>query len=185
MAPRFHGAIRHAMPARISLGTRTVFNLLGPLCNPALAPHQVMGVFDATVLDLAAEALHGLGTQHAFVVHSRDGLDEVSLSAPTDVVEVTRAGTRRTVIGPGDFGLPQAPREALAGGDAAENAAILEEVFRGGAGPRRDVVVMNAALALVASGLAAEPKAGVRQAAAAIDDGRARALLEALRQEAA
>jgi anthranilate phosphoribosyltransferase len=185
LAPRFHGAIRHAMPARITLGTRTMFNLLGPLCNPALAPRQVVGVFSLSVLELAADALRGLGSEHAFVVHSEDGLDEVSLSAPTHVVEVLPAGTRRFRVSPADFGLEVVDRSALAGGDAARNAAILESVFRGEAGPASDVVVMNAAVALVAAGLAEDFRAGAQRARAALDQGAAQSLLEALRAEAA
>ncbi len=185
MAPRFHGAIKHAMPARITLGTRTLFNLLGPLCNPALAPRQVVGVFSGDVLELAAEALRGLGSEHAFVVHSRDGLDEVSLSAPTDIVEVRPDGTRRFRVTPADFGLETADRAALAGGDAARNAAILEGVFRGEPGPATDVVVMNAAVALVAAGLADDFRAGVDRARTALQEGKAAALLAALRAEAA
>ncbi|GJM45394.1 MAG: anthranilate phosphoribosyltransferase [Gemmatimonadota bacterium] len=181
MAPRFHGAIKHAMPARITLASRTIFNLLGPLCNPALAPRQVMGVFSESVLQLAAEALQGLGTEHAFVVHSRDGLDELSLSAPTHVIEVTGSGLRRYEVSPGDFGLAEAPARELEGGDAAMNARILTGIFAGEAGPRRDVVLMNAAMALVAAGLADGPKAGVERAAAAIDDGSVRALVGKLR----
>ena len=179
-APRFHPAIRHAMPARITLATRTIFNLLGPLANPAGAPRQVMGVFSGDVLELAAEALRGLGSERAFVVHSQDGLDEVSLSAPTDVVEVTPERTRRFRVTPGDFGLESAPRETLAGGDAEENAGILRAVFRGEPGPRRDVVAMNAGLALVAAGLAEDFRAGAEAAGAALEDGRVSALVEAL-----
>jgi anthranilate phosphoribosyltransferase len=173
------------MPARITLGTRTMFNLLGPLCNPALAPRQVVGVFSLSVLELAADALRGLGSEHAFVVHSEDGLDEVSLSAPTHVVEVLPAGTRRFRVSPADFGLEVVDRSALAGGDAARNAAILESVFRGEAGPASDVVVMNAAVALVAAGLAEDFRAGAQRARAALDQGAAQSLLEALRAEAA
>lgn len=180
MAPRFHGAIRHAMPARITLASRTVFNLLGPLCNPALATHQVMGVFDESVLQLAADALRGLGTAHAYVVHSLDGLDELSLAGPSDVIEVTPDGTRRFVLAPADFGLSEAPLSALAGGEAAENAAILRAVFAGERGPHRDVVVMNAGLALAAGGLAVSPEAGARRAEAVLDDGSVAALLAAL-----
>jgi anthranilate phosphoribosyltransferase len=183
MAPRFHGAIRHAMPARLSLASRTVFNLLGPLCNPALAERQVVGVFSADVLDLAARALRGLGTERAFVVHSEDGLDEISLSAPTRVVEVDPAGLRSFTVSPEDFGLERAERSTLAGGDAPANAAILRGVFAGKPGPRRDVVVMNAAVALTAAGLTADFRAGRALAEAALDEGRVSALVEALRAE--
>jgi len=184
MAPRFHGAIRHAMPARLALASRTIFNLLGPLCNPALAERQVVGVFSPDVLELAANALRGLGTEHAYVVHSEDGLDEISLSAATAVVEVSPGAVRRFTVAPEDFGLDRADRSALAGGDAVENAAILRSVFAGDRGPRRDVVVMNAAVALTAAGLAEDFRAGRARAEAAIDGGRVSALLDALRAEA-
>lgn len=182
-APRFHPAIRHAMPARVALGTRTLFNLLGPLANPAGARRQVMGVFSPDVLDLAGEALRGLGAERAFVVHSGDGLDEISPSAATDVVEVTPAGTRRLRVEPADFGFAPVPRDAVAGGDAAANAGIVRDVMNGEPGPRRDVVLMNAGLALVAAGIAADFRSGAEAAAAAVDDGRAARLLAALREE--
>jgi anthranilate phosphoribosyltransferase len=185
MAPRFHGAIRHAMPARIALATRTVFNLLGPLANPAGATRQVVGVFSESVLELAAESLRLLGTEKAFVVHSEDGLDELSISAPTRVVEVDPGGVRRATLAPEDFGLALAPREAVAGGDARENARILGRVFAGEKGPARDVVVMNAALALVAAGAAGGPREGARRAEETLDAGRVRALVETLRRESA
>jgi anthranilate phosphoribosyltransferase len=184
LAPRFHGAIRHAMPARLALGARTVFNLLGPLANPAGATRQLVGVFSAGVLDLCAEALRGLGSEHAFVVHSEDGMDEISPAAATEVVEVRPAGRRRHRVTPEDFGFARADRARVAGGDARENAAILTAVFAGERSPRRDVVLMNAAFALVAAGVAADPAEGCARAAAAIDSGRAAALVEALRGEA-
>jgi len=183
-APSFHGAIRHAMPARVSLATRTIFNLLGPLANPAKAQRQVVGVFGPAVLGLVGEALRGLGTEHAFVVHSEDGLDEVSLSAPTEVVEVLPSGWRQHRIVPEDFGLARAGRASLLGGDARENAAILERIFAKDKGPGRDVVVMNAALALLAAGVASDYRDGAARAAAAIDSGKAAALVSALRREA-
>jgi anthranilate phosphoribosyltransferase len=183
-APRFHPAIRHAMPARVALGTRTLFNLLGPLTNPAGARRQVMGVFSPDVLELAGEALRGLGAERAFVVHSEDGLDEISLSAPTDVVEVTPGGLHRFRVEPSDFGVAGAGRDAVAGGSAAENADILLQVLGGARGPRRDVVTMNAGLALVAAGVAADFRSGAEAAAAALDDGRASRLLAALREDA-
>jgi anthranilate phosphoribosyltransferase len=180
-APRFHPAIRHAMPARVALATRTLFNLLGPLANPAGARRQVRGVFSRDVLELAGEALRGLGAERAFVVHSEDGLDEVSISAPTHAVEVTPAGTRTLRLEPADFGVEAAARDTVAGGSARENAEILLRVFRGEAGPRRDVVAMNAGLALVAAGLAGDFRAGTQAAAAALADGRVERLVAALR----
>jgi anthranilate phosphoribosyltransferase len=185
MAPRFHGAIRHAMPARLALASRTIFNLLGPLCNPAKADRQVLGVFSGDVLEIAAEALVGLGTEKAYVVHSEDGLDEISLSAPTHVVEAGPSGTRRFSVEPEDFGLSPVDRSALTGGDARTNARILEAIFAGEHGPRREVVLLNAAVALTAAGVAADFREGVQRAEAAIDGGKVAALVEALRAEAA
>jgi anthranilate phosphoribosyltransferase len=183
MAPRFHGAIKHAMPARITLATRTIFNLLGPLASPAGAERQVMGVFTESVLELAAQALRQLGTEKAYVVHSEDGLDEISISAPTHVVEVDPEGTRRFVLSPEDFGFERAPASELTGGDAVENAAILERLFGGESGPRRDVVLMNAGVALVAGEASADFRGGAELAARTIDAGRVVALLDALRAE--
>jgi anthranilate phosphoribosyltransferase len=184
MAPRFHPAIRHAMPARIALATRTIFNLLGPLANPAGATRQVVGVFSEDVLEVAALALRRLGAERAFFVHSEDGLDEISIAAPTHVVEVTPDGTRRFRLSPEDFGLERASAGALAGGDANTNAAILGRVFAGEPGPRRDVVLMNAGVALVAAGAAETFREGAAIAAAAIDEGAVLRLLDALRGEA-
>jgi anthranilate phosphoribosyltransferase len=184
-APSFHGAIKHAMPARLSLASRTIFNLLGPLANPAGASRQVVGVFSPAVLGLAGEALRGLGTEHAFVLHSEDGLDEVSLSAPTEVVEVRPSGWRQRRVAPEDFGITRSGRAALQGGDPQENAAILTRIFAKEPGPQRDVVVMNAAVALVAAEVAADFRDGALRAAAAIDSGKAAELVDALRREAA
>jgi anthranilate phosphoribosyltransferase len=185
LAPRYHGAIRHAMPARSALATRTLFNALGPLANPAGARRQVVGVYSDELLERAADALSLLGTERAYVVRSEDGLDEISISAPTDVIEVARTRKRRFRVAPEDFGVPRASREAIAGGESAENARILTAVFGGERGPRRDVVVINAAMALMAADLAEDPAEGVAKAAAAIDGGRVTALVEALRSEAA
>jgi anthranilate phosphoribosyltransferase len=184
-APKFHGAIRHAMPARLALASRTIFNLVGPLANPAGATRQVVGVFRRGVASVAAEALRGLGSEHAFVVHSDDGLDEISLSSPTEILEVRPNGCVARRVAPEDLGLERAPRGALAGGDARENAAILTGIFAGERGPRRDVVLLNTAFALVAAGIAADPRDGVSRAAAAIDGGAVGRLVAALQQEAA
>ncbi len=182
-APRFHGAIRHAMGARTALATRTIFNALGPLANPAGATRQVMGVYSPALLELAAEALRLLGVERAFVVHASDGLDEITITGTTEVVEVHRGELTRSVLAPSDFGVERADANSLAGGDAVENAAILEGVFGGEKGPRRDIIVMNAGMALVAGDLAAGPREGAEMAAAAIDEGRVGALVEALRAE--
>ncbi|MBI2955923.1 MAG: anthranilate phosphoribosyltransferase [Acidobacteria bacterium] len=179
-APAFHTAMKHAQKARRDLRVRTVFNLLGPLTNPAQVDAQVLGVFDGRWLEPMAEALRELGVRRAFVLHSRDGLDEASLSDLTDVVEVREGALHRLHIAPEDFGLRRAPRQALAGGDAATNARLIERILAGEAGAPRDVVLMNAALALVAAGRAADFRDGVKLAAEAIDSGAARERLRAL-----
>jgi anthranilate phosphoribosyltransferase len=179
-APAVHTAMRHAMAARRKLGGHTVFNLLGPLTNPAGASAQVLGVFAPALTDLLAQAASQLGIARAFVVHGTDGLDEISLCADTYVAEVNEGAVRRYTVGPEDFGLARAPGKALAGGDAAENARIIRAIFEGECGPRRDVVLANASAALVAAGRAADFREGVRMAAESLDSGAARARLDAL-----
>jgi anthranilate phosphoribosyltransferase len=182
-APVAHSAARHASAARKQLGGRTVFNLLGPLTNPAGAAAQVIGVIAPVWVELMARALAELGSEHAFVVHGEDGLDEISLSGETLVAEVTRAkgegcaasktNVRIYRVAPEDFGLTRAPMEALTGGDAAANAIVIRAVLRGERGPRRDIVVANAAAALVAAGRASGFREGARLAAESIDTGAA------------
>ena len=179
-APAFHTAMKHAQKARRELKVRTVFNLLGPLTNPARVEAQVLGVYDARWLEPVAATLRVLGVQRAFVLHSRDGLDEASLADVTDVVEANANGVRRFEISPDDFGLPRAPKEALAGSDAATNARIIEMALNGEHGAHRDVVLMNSALALMAAGRAEDFRQGVAVATDAIDSGRARERLRAL-----
>lgn len=179
-APAVHSAMRHAMNARRALKGRTVFNLLGPLTNPAGASAQVLGVYDAGVMELMARALAELGVKHAFVVHSADGLDEISLSGETHVAEVRGSDMRSYDVVPEDFGLRRAPLEALAGGDAQENAQIIRRVLRGELGPHREVVQANAAAALVAAGRANDWLEGVHLAAQSIDSGAASAKLDTL-----
>jgi anthranilate phosphoribosyltransferase len=179
-APALHTAMKHAMPARRRLGGRTVFNLLGPLTNPAGARVQVMGVFAADKVGLLAGALAKLGVERAFVVHGADGLDEISLSGETRVAEVNYGTVRNYTVTAEDFGLPRAPLETLRGGDAAENAAIIRGILDGERGPRRDIVLANAAAALVAAGVAADFRAGVRRAAATIASGAAASKLREL-----
>ncbi len=179
-ARSLHGAMKHVAPVRSELGIRTVFNLLGPLTNPARADAQVMGLFDVARLETIAEVLMRLGVRHAFVVAGSDGLDEVTLSGPTQVAESVNGTVRRYEITPEQFGLVRAPKEALLGGDPASNAAILREVLEGKAGPRRDVVVLNAALAIVAGQGAETTEEGVRRAAESLDSGAALNTLEQL-----
>jgi len=179
-APAVHTAMKHAAAARRQLGGRTVFNLLGPLTNPAGTSAQVMGVFDAGLAERLASALAILGVERAFVVHGADGLDEISLSGETHVAEVEHGAVRSYRVAPEDFGLKRAPLEALRGGDAPENARIIRLVLEGEPGPRRDIVLANAAAALVAAGLAEDFREGARVAARAIDSGAALRKLEAL-----
>jgi anthranilate phosphoribosyltransferase len=149
-----HTATRHAAPARKQIGVRTVFNLLGPLTNPARAQSQVLGVFSEDVIDLVAATLAELGVERAFVVHGAGGLDEISLSGGTIVAEVREGVVRRFSVTPEEFGVARAPIESIRGGTAAENAALIRRILEGEAGPARDIVVVNAAAALVAAGVA-------------------------------
>ena len=181
-APSMHTAMRHAAAARREAGGRTVFNLLGPLTNPAGATAQVIGVPALALVEKLGHALAELGTQHAFVVHGVDGIDEISLSDETEVAEVRPRSVQRYRVKPGDFGVVPARRETLAGGDAAANAKIIRGVLEGERGPQRDFVCINAAAALVAAGRAANFRKGASLAAKAIDSGLARAKLEALIQ---
>jgi anthranilate phosphoribosyltransferase len=181
-APAAHSPTRHAMPARKQIGTRTVFNLLGPLTNPAGAQAQVLGVFSAEAIDLMAATLAELGVARAFVVHGAGGLDEISLAGETLVAEVREGDIKRYTVTPEDFGVPRAPLEAVRGGSPAENATILEGIFSGQLGPRRDIVVINAAAALVAAGVAGDFMEGAQLAATALSSGAACAKLSALKK---
>src|SRR6266850_342180 len=175
-----HKATRHAAPARKHIGVRTVFNLLGPLTNPADAQSQVLGVFSAEVIDLVAATLAELGVDRAFVVHGAGGLDEISLTGETMVAEVRHGAVRRFTVTPEEFGVSRAPLEALHGGTAVENAAIIHRVLAGEAGPLRDIVVINAAAALVAAGVAANFREAAILAGETISSGAAAAKLASL-----
>jgi anthranilate phosphoribosyltransferase len=184
-APAAHTAMRHAMTARRELKVRTVFNLLGPLTNPAGASAQVVGVYDASLTDLLARALGELGVRRAFVVHGADGLDEISISGETYIAEMRDGAVRSYTVAPEDFGLSRAPLESIQGGDAKHNAQIIKHVLghRDAShehGPHRDIVLANSAAALVAAGRATDFLDGVRLAAESIDSGAARAKLDAL-----
>src|SRR5215467_8351412 len=181
-APRFHSSMKYVMPTRSQLKVRTAFNILGPLANPAGARFQVVGVYSPEIMELMANALHGLNIEHAFVVHGANGMDEVSISSRTYVVEMHRGEIRQFVISPEDVGLTPAKIEAIAGGDAAENAKIIESIFSGERGPRRDVVLLNSAPAIVAGGAAKTWKEGLQLAADAIDSGAALKKLRELRE---
>jgi anthranilate phosphoribosyltransferase len=184
-APAMHAATRHAMRARRELGGRTVFNLLGPLTNPAGASAQVAGVYRADYTELIARALGELGVERAFVVHGADGLDEISIGGETGVAELRDGAVRSYTVVPEDFGLRRAPLEAILGGDANQNAQIIHKVLGRSSlghehGPHRDIVRANAAAALVASGGATDWLDGVRLATESIDSGAASTRLEAL-----
>jgi len=181
-AQRFHTSMKHVMAARMQLKVRTVFNILGPLANPAGARFQVVGVSAPEIMELMANALNGLNTDHAFVVHGANGMDEVSISSRTHVVEMRRGEMRQFVISPEDFGMTSARIETILGGDALENARVIESVFGGEPGPRRDVVVLNSAPAIVAGGAAKTWKEGLQLAAEAIDSGAALRKLKELRE---
>jgi len=181
-AQRFHTSMKYVMPARAQLKLRTVFNILGPLANPAAACFHVVGVSSPEIMELMANALQGLGLKHAFVVHGANGLDEVSISSRTYVVEILGDEIRQFMMTPEDFGIPSARIDGIFGGNASENAKIIESIFRGERGPKRDVVLLNTAPALVAAGAASTWKDGIRLAAESIDSGAALRKLEELRR---
>jgi anthranilate phosphoribosyltransferase len=175
-----HAAARHAAPARKEMGVRTVFNLLGPLTNPAGARSQVVGVPSRELIDLVAATLSELGAEHAFVVHGAGGLDEISLAGETLVAEVKQGAVRRFTLTPEDFGVPRASMDAVRGGTALENAATIRDIFSGKDGPQRDIVIINAAAALVAADVVPGFAEGARLATAALATGKAKEKLAAL-----
>ena len=179
-APAHHGATRHVIPVRKELAVRTIFNFLGPLTNPAGATRQVIGVSDAAFLDTIAGALARLGAERALVVSSDDGLDEMSTSGTTRVVEVDAGELRRYVVAPEDMGLPRADFEHVAGGPPVRNADVTRRILAGEPGPARDLAVLNAGAAVYVSGRVDALAAGVRAAEAAQDSGAAAAALERL-----
>ena len=172
-AVKLHGAMKHAIGPRREIGIRTVFNILGPMTNPAGARHQLIGVFDAAWTERIAGALGRLGSDRAFVVHGSDGLDEITVTGTTRVSELRDGAVRTSDLDPRDLGFDLAAADTLKGGDAGENAGILRDVLGGAAGPRRDIVLLNAAAALVAVGAADDMTAGVVAAADSVDSGRA------------
>lgn len=179
-APAFHQAMRHAAVPRRELGLRTVFNMLGPLCNPAGSRHQLMGVFDADLTETMAKALHRLGSKHALVVHGSDGLDEITLTGTTRVTEVRGGWFTTYDLDPREYGFKLCRIEDLAGGDPDDNRRILEEILAGASGPKRDVTLLNAAAVLVAADLATDLRDGLLRASEAIDSGAARRVLDTL-----
>ena len=179
-APALHGAMKYAIGPRREIGIRTIFNILGPLTNPAGADCQVMGVYRADLVEKLAGVLHKLGCRHGFVVHGLDGMDEMTLTGETVVAEVTPAGVTMGSITPEQHGLTRCTMAELKGGNAADNALIVKAVLAGELGPRRDIVLLNAAYALVAAGKAGSPAEGMVTAAEAIDSGRALQQVEKL-----
>jgi anthranilate phosphoribosyltransferase len=159
---------------------RTVFNLLGPLCNPADANAQVLGVYSEKLTEMMAQVLCDLGARRAFVVHGADGLDEISITGETKISEVREGQMRTYYVTPEDFGIERAPIDSIQGGDAGCNAGIIHEILDGQPGPRRDIVLLNAAAGLVAGGRADSLRAGIRQAAQSIDTGAAASILQRL-----
>ena len=177
LAPRHHSAMRHVGPSRVELGTRTIFNLMGPLSNPAGTRLQLLGVFAKDWIEPMALVLGALGTERAWVVHGSDGLDEITTTGPTHVADLKDGKVRLFEVTPEMAGLPRATPAELKGADAATNAAAITELLAGRPGPYRDIVLLNSAAALLVAGKAADLKAGVALAAAAIDSGKAKATL--------
>ncbi len=179
-APGHHSAMKHAIGPRRELGVRTIFNVLGPLTNPAGVPNQVLGVFSPTLLETLALVLQRLGSRHVLVVHARDGLDEISIADSTDVAELRDGEIHRYSIRPEDFGLSRAPLDAIRVNDPAESLLMLRAVLAGEAGPARDIVQLNAGAAIYAAGCAETLAAGVARAGEILASGEAAARLERL-----
>ncbi len=177
-APNFHPAMKHAGPIRKELGFRTIFNVLGPLSNPAGANAQVLGVYAPALVRTMVEVLQALGSVRVFAFHGADGLDELSTTGENRAIELAEGRLIERVIKPEDAGLPRARVSDLLGGSPADNAAIARELLGGAKGPRRDIVVLNTAFALIAAGVAKDPADGAARAAAALDSGAARRKLE-------
>jgi len=179
-APKHHEAMRHVAKVRTELGTRSIFNLLGPLANPAGVKYQVVGVFSESWVEPIAHVLGRLGTKRAWVVHGADGLDELTTTTVSHVAALDGGKISTFKVSPKNAGLPEAKPEDLIGGDATENAAYLRTVLEGKSGPLRDIVLFNAAAALLVAGKAESLREGVDLAAQSIDSGKAKAVLDAL-----
>ncbi|MES9843643.1 MAG: anthranilate phosphoribosyltransferase [Candidatus Sedimenticola sp. 6PFRAG5] len=179
-APAHHGAMKHAIGPRKEMGARTIFNVLGPLTNPAGAPNQVLGVFSDELLDPLANVLQKLGSHHVMVVHARDGLDEISVGDKTEVAELKDGRVRRYSVQPEDFGMSRTPIASLKAADADESLAIIRSVLEDNAGPARDIVCLNAGAAIYTAGLADSLAQGVEKASEAITSGEARNRLDKL-----
>jgi anthranilate phosphoribosyltransferase len=183
-APRHHAALRHAAGPRVELGTRTIFNLLGPLANPARVRRQLTGAFSADWIRPMAETLMRLGSEAAWIVHGQ-GLDELTVAGENQVAALADGSVRGFTVTPEDAGLPRAPIAAIRGGDAETNAAAMLALLNGSTGPYRDTVLLNAAAALIVAGRVADLRAGVAEAARSLNSGAALAALETLKRETA
>ncbi len=181
-APLFHPAMKYAIGPRKEMGIRTVFNILGPLTNPAGAERQVLGVFSDELTEPLAKVLGNLGVKHAFVVHGQDGLDEITNTDKTKVSELKEGTVKTYFISPEDFGLEKSRKDDLIGGDAGENAKMTIEILEGKKGPKRDITIMNSAAALITAGKASDLKEGARTASEAIDSGAAMKKLEEIKE---
>ncbi|MCG5517151.1 MULTISPECIES: anthranilate phosphoribosyltransferase [Ectothiorhodospira] len=179
-APRHHGAMKHAVGPRREMGVRTLFNVLGPLTNPAGAPNQVLGVFSTHWLEPLAQVLRLLGSRHVMVVHAEDGLDEISIGSPTRVAELRDGKVTTRIIAPEAFGLERTPLDAVRVDSAEESLALIRGVFEGRPGPARDITLLNAGAAIYVTGLADTLEAGVQRAAQVIDNGGAAAKMDEL-----
>ena len=179
-APLLHEAMRYVVLARREMKIRTVFNLLGPICNPAGATAQVLGVYNEDLTEIMAQVLCELGTRRAFVVHGSDGLDEITISGESKISEVREGEVRTYYVTPEDFGIARAPIQSIQGGDARQNAEIILEILSDGGGTRKDVVLLNAAAGLVAGGKAAGLREGIQLARESIRSGKAVACMEKL-----
>jgi anthranilate phosphoribosyltransferase len=172
-APTFHSAMRYAAPVRKQLGYRTVFNILGPLTNPARAKNQVLGVFSEELTEVMANVLKNLGVESALVVHGMDGLDEITLTCETKVTELKNNEINTYYITPEDFGIERSELDAIKGGNAEENAFIIEDIFKGKEGAKKDILVLNSAAGLYAAGITNSLKEGVEKAKEIIESGLA------------
>jgi anthranilate phosphoribosyltransferase len=179
-AQKHHTAMRHVGPTRAELGTRTIFNLLGPMSNPAGVKRQLLGVFSADWLEPMAQVLRNLGTEYAWLVHGSDGLDEITTTGPTKVVELRHGAIRSFTIAPEDFGIARSDAAALKGGDAAANAQAIRGLFEGVKGSYRDIVLLNSAAALVIAERASDMPSALALAADALDTGKAKRVLSEL-----
>lgn len=179
-APVFHGAMKHAAGPRKEVGLRTIFNMLGPLTNPALANIELMGVYDPSLTEMMAKVLGRLGTREAFVVHGEGNLDEISICGKTRVSHLKDGDVKTFEIAPEDFGIERASIETIRGGSSEKNAEIIRNILKGEKGPKRDMVLLNSAAAFVAAGMDKEIGEGVKRAEEVIDSGKAMEKLEAL-----